>query len=119
MPNWCSNVLRLSGEQPLIDRAIEAIENDRLCEEFHPIPEELKSTSAPPKKEEWDTDENHFKRWDYVLDELIFAFEKLNNDDWEEPFFANGFDKEGWQKVNDRINNGLRLFGVYYRSLWD
>ena len=83
------------------------------------VPEELKSTSAPPKKEEWDTDDNHFKRWDYVLNEMIFAFEKLNDDDWEEPFFAKGFDKEEWEKVNNRINNGLRLFGVYYRSLWD
>ena len=27
-------------------------------------PEELKSTSAPPKENDWDTDENHFKRWD-------------------------------------------------------
>lgn len=31
---------------------------------------------------------------------------------------THSFDKEGWIKANDRINNGLRLFGKYYRSLW-
>ena len=28
------------------------------------VPEELKSTSAPAKEKEYDTDGNHFKRWD-------------------------------------------------------
>ena len=50
------------------------------------VPEELKSTSAPPKENEYDTDENHFKRWDYVLDEMIFAFEHKIDDDWEKAF---------------------------------
>lgn len=51
------------------------------------VPEELKSTSASPKVNEWDTDDNHFKRWDYVLDEMIFAFESKFND-WEEQFYS-------------------------------
>ena len=50
------------------------------------VPEELKSTSAPPKENEWDTDENWFKRWDWVLDEMIFAFECKVDDSWEEEF---------------------------------
>ena len=50
------------------------------------VPEELKSTSAPPKENEWDTDENWFKRWDWVLDEMIFAFECKVDDSWEEAF---------------------------------
>ena len=28
-------------------------------------------------------------------------------------------DYDGMNKVNERINNGLRLFGKYYRGLWD
>jgi hypothetical protein len=28
-------------------------------------------------------------------------------------------DYEGMKKVHDRMNNGFRLFGKYYRSLWD
>jgi hypothetical protein len=51
------------------------------------VPDSLKSTSAPPKANDWDTDENHFKRWDYVLDEMIWAFQHEVDDDWEDLFF--------------------------------
>jgi hypothetical protein len=47
------------------------------------VPEELR-----PEKlvGEYDVDENYFKRWEYVLDEMIFAFEsKLT--DWEDQFW--------------------------------
>ena len=50
------------------------------------VPEELKSTSAPPKANEWDTDDNHFARWAYVLDEMIFAFQCKTDDSWEDEF---------------------------------
>ena len=104
-------------------------------------------------REEGKTDENFFKRWDYVMDEMIWAFEQIVDDDNEEQFFSgnhdvkwvpideNGnevnetnahyhrmdrgpkdtfkIDHEGLKKHNDRINNGLMLFGKYYRSLWD
>lgn len=55
------------------------------------VPDELKSTSAEPKKNTWDTDSNHFERWDYVLDEMIFAFESEFND-WEEKFTSGEMD---------------------------
>jgi len=106
------------------------------------VPEELKSTSAPPK-EEYDVDDNHFKRWDYVMDEMIFAHQsKL--DDWQDQFYTGVADyvhekdesgklyqmKEGpnhTQKIDwdgmhayeARIRNGFRLFGKYYQGLWD
>jgi hypothetical protein len=113
------------------------------------VPEELKSTSAPPKENEYDTDANHFKRWDYVLDEMIFAFECKVDDSWEEKFSSgeidhktvacnwdeNGkatmyqmvdgpnhtykLDMDGMQEVQKRITNGFRLFGKYYEGLWD
>jgi hypothetical protein len=50
------------------------------------VPEELKSTAAPAKENEWDTDENHFKRWDWVLDEMIQAFECKVDDKWEDQY---------------------------------
>ena len=50
------------------------------------VPEHLRSTAAPAKENEWDTDENHFKRWDWAMDEMIFAFECKVDDSWEEPF---------------------------------
>ena len=100
------------------------------------VPEELKSTSAPPKENEWDTDENHFKRWDWVLDEMIWAFEQNLSYDSEEKFFDHTdveikkhdifgqihkikIDQEGLKIHQDRKKNGFRLFGKYYQGLWD
>jgi len=87
-------------------------------------------------------------RCDWVMNEMIWAFEQLS-DDWESQFHSgehdwhsevcgwdeNGkpkmykiiegsnhtakFDAEGHKKYSDRIDNGLRLFGKYYRGLWD
>ncbi len=56
------------------------------------VPDELKSTSAPPKKNEHDTDDNHFKRWDYVINEMIYAFEHKVDDSWQEEYSSGTFD---------------------------
>ena len=82
-------------------------------------------------------------RWDWVLDEMIFAFEHLVDDSWEDKFRSgehdmqwtkldNGMsqmtrgpndtykcDYDGIDAVHKRMNNGFRLFGKYYRGLWD
>ena len=50
------------------------------------VPEELKSTSAPAKENEWDTDANHFARWDWAMDEMIFAFEHKVDDSWQNAY---------------------------------
>jgi hypothetical protein len=62
-------------------------------------------------REEGETDKNFFKRWDYVIDEMIWAFEQIVDD--------NNVDREGLDDHDKRIENGLKLFGKYYRSLWD
>lgn len=57
-------------------------------------------------------------RWGYVVDEMIWAFEHLVSD-WEQDFHdGEVFDAEGWKAEDERIDNGLRLFGKYYRGLW-
>jgi hypothetical protein len=100
------------------------------------VPEELKSTSAPPKENDWDTDENHFKRWDWALNEMIWAFEQNLDDKSEEKFFDHAewdekekdfnknlhkikIDQVGLKAHQDRKANGFRLFGKYYQGLWD
>lgn len=86
-------------------------------------------------REEGITDENFFKRWDYVMDEMIWAFEQIVDDDNEDQFYDHSevddnadinararqlkVDREGLDSHHKRINNGLQLFGKYYRSLWD
>lgn len=99
------------------------------------VPDILKSTSAPPKENDYDTDANHFKRWDWILEEMIWAFEqKLKDDateqfyDWSEVDKSTGIqdqigklkvDQEGLKAHQDRMKNGFRLFGKYYEGLWD
>jgi hypothetical protein len=100
------------------------------------VPEELKSTSAPPKENDYDTDENHFKRWDWALNEMIWAFEQNLDTNSEEKFFDHAewdekekdfgknlhkikIDQEGLKIHQDRKKNGFRLFGKYYQGLWD
>jgi hypothetical protein len=50
------------------------------------VPEHLRSTAAPAKENEWDTDANHFARWDWAMDEMIFAFECKVDDSWQDAF---------------------------------
>lgn len=57
-------------------------------------------------------------RWNWVMNEMIWTFEQLVNDT-DEQFFVNGYDEEGLKKHEDRMANGFRLFGKYYRGLWD
>lgn len=89
------------------------------------VPEELRSTAAEPKENEWDTDSNHFKRWDWVMNEMIFAFEMEIDDEWDIRIWEKHnqeWTEEAWteeKEVQDRISNGFRLFGKYYRALWD
>lgn len=94
-------------------------------------------------------------RWDWVMDEMIWAFEQLQPEcDWESKYqsgvndivwkksgrtykdsntgeeqetyeMMNGpnhtrkYDWDGMKAHQDRISNGLRLFGRYYQGLWD
>jgi hypothetical protein len=131
------------------------------------VPEHLRSTAAKPKENEYDTDEFHFERWDWIMGEMIWAFEQMNDDDSDDQFYkgeteilwqaidANDnpigpphrlgerpkdldendsdlmyrlvkgpndtrtTDFEGLKKHHERIDNGLRLFGRYFRALWD
>ena len=96
------------------------------------VPEELRSTNAPPKKDEYDLDANHFKRWDWVMDEMIWAFEQKQDDDWESAYYkyeedpSEMFglklvwsDDEGRKAHQARMTNGFKLFGKYYENLWD
>lgn len=83
------------------------------------VPEHLRSTSAPPKKNEWDIDDLHFARFDWVLDEMIWAFDY---DAREEETTRNYKTEEGRRAqklLDDRVANGHRLFGVYFQGLWD
>ena len=63
------------------------------------VPEELKSTSAPATEHEYDTDDNHFKRWEWALDEMIWAFAQKIDDRAEDQFHSGEHDIQ-WRKVD-------------------
>lgn len=105
------------------------------------VPKEL---HAPDSwyKHNMDTDPEHFKRWNWVINEMIWAFHQKNID-WEKEYYSgepdiyfedigNGYsemkrgpndtfkvDHEGMKKHQERMTNGFRLFGKYYENLWD
>ena len=98
------------------------------------VPVELWSTNAEPKQDEYDVDSNHFKRWDWVMQEMIWAFEQQTKDDDTDEFYTHPterfsslqgmienitVDREGLDKHQARKANGFRLFGKYYQGLWD
>lgn len=111
------------------------------------VPDELKSTSAPPLENEWDTDANFHKRFEWILNEIIWTFEQLQPEcDWENQYWIvkpeidmtsnrkedaenlsvpikwkvkGELDQEGRNAHQERINKGLKLFGKYYQNLWD
>ena len=108
------------------------------------VPKELASTVSP--SDGGDTDGHWHDRWDYVLNEMIFAFESKHND-WEKQFQSGEHDTqwiehtegklkghfemvegpddtfeidyEGRTAYQKRITNGFKLFGKYYENLWD
>ena len=57
------------------------------------VPEHLRSTAAPPRENEYDVDGNHFARWDWVMGEMIFAFEHLVDDSWQDQFRSGVIDR--------------------------
>lgn len=98
------------------------------------VPEHLRSTAAPAKEDEYDIDDNHFLRWNWVLDEMIWAMENVidsqhssfydhsdadKEEDINESIKKIKVDREGLAAYEQRIQNGCRLFGKYFRNLWD
>jgi|SRR6056300_122290 len=101
------------------------------------VPEHLRPSEEDLHKYKTNgaTDANFFRRWDYVLDEMIWAFEQIAEDDNDDQFYDHSecegiddfeesvkklkVDRDGLDAHHERIKTGTRLFGKYYRSLWD
>jgi hypothetical protein len=79
------------------------------------------------------------KKWDGIMDEMIWAFEQKLRDNWEGDYYEyremgpeeskdpNDLfslklvweDPEGRAAHQKRMTNGFKLFGKYYENLWD
>jgi hypothetical protein len=61
-------------------------------------------------------------RYNWVMDQMIWTFDHLANQDDYDLFFnkeTEEWDRDAQADHDKRIKNGLRLFGKYYRGLWD
>jgi hypothetical protein len=119
------------------------------------VPEELRQVKKPKRKKndvrntiqvhaiDMEDDSLIHKKWDWVINEMIFAFECKVKDDDESKFWdhsaydlgENGTSKwfndmskgeskvkcdwDGLRAHQARKTNGYRLFGKYYEGLWD
>jgi hypothetical protein len=120
----------------IIAPLLKALKHDKygaplVCDED--VPDHLRSTAAPEPEHEWDIDDNHFKRWDWVLDEMIWAMEQIALDD-DSKFYDHSevddnadldtqlkqikVDRVALEQHHRRIVNGCELFGKYFQSLW-
>jgi len=91
------------------------------------------SKKTKKQKQNNETDDTHFNRWDWVLNEMIWSFEqKCLDNGWEEAYYKYEADEtaqfglkciwrddEGRNAHQERMSNGFRLFGKYFESLWD
>lgn len=85
------------------------------------------------------------QRWSAILDEMIWAFQQIVDDNWEDQYWSvrpeidfqeypedagkectplrwkveGVCDWDGMRAHQERINRGCELFGKYYQALWD
>jgi hypothetical protein len=91
----------------------------------------------------WPSEFESCEDWEKCLDKMIFAFEALASDTWEDQYYLGDIDwvriplpdgsvevseghnstftidREGLEAHSARINEGLELFGKHFRNLWD
>ncbi len=78
------------------------------------VPEHLRSTVAAPRQNDWDIDSNHHERWDWVLAEMIFAFDMKARNDWEAEFHSGEIDTK-WVPVDADGNEVAKGEHQHYR----
>jgi len=128
-------------------RQLQATKHGSPLVDDEDVPEHLRSTASlelTQEEKDWGgIDSNHHLRWDWALDEMIFAFENKLDDSWQDQFHKGEFkfkmkklengmsemirdekdrdniDWDGMKAYQARISNGFRLFGKFYESLWD
>lgn len=116
-------------------KQLKATQHGSPCVDDEDVPKALQSMSCLPKQNSWDIDDNHFKRWDWVMDEMIWAFTQMADDKSTDKFYDHSevdskagleeqinkikIDYAGIEAHEARMKKAFMLFGKYYRGLWD
>lgn len=103
------------------------------------VPEELRCVVIPEDLA-MDSDTTLHERFDWVLNEMIWAMKQIRDDEPDAPPYPKYIERpiKEWigemseenqseydafrplrEAYDDRIQNGCRLFGKYFRCLWD
>ena len=108
------------------------------------VPENLRSIAdtdiSDDDRENGIVDKYLHARWEWVFDEMIWAFEQVNDSEADDRFYYDidpakprfeeglsfdemmsrgGFDRDGYMTWQARKSRGFALFGKYYEALWD
>jgi len=94
---------------------------------IHPMLVQLKETTHGYPSELTE------ERWNEILDEMIWAFDQKNKDDWEDEYYGpfiddpnkrlsghfEWIDHKGLDTHQERMNKAFELFGKHFNNLWD
>ena len=84
------------------------------CVDSEDVPEELRMSDADVElyKKEGSTDEKFHDRWDYVIDEMIWAFEQILDDDSDSQFHTGVRDiwHQPLDKDRNKIGEPIKMF---------
>lgn len=113
---------------------LKAVKHGSPHTDLEDVPVELHPTVAPSAANNYDDETVHL-RWNWVLNEMIWAFEQELQDDDTDQFYDHSgvdhslplmqqvkqmkVDREALDAHEKRKQNGFRLFGKYYSGLWD
>jgi hypothetical protein len=89
---------------------------------FSSDPEDAPSIGAGEVTDYGGNDTLALDRYNWIMDEMIWTFDTLKTDRDHELFYneeTGQYNFEGQKEHDKRIQNGLRLFGKYFRALWD
>ena len=127
---------RMTQRAPRVLMGLQSLGHGAPHVDLADVPKHLHPTKAQQKKFKnlGDTDPKFFERFDWVLDEMIWAFtQKIVEDDTaefydhtesnKEPDLMKSIeklkvDRDGLKAHEDRKQNGYRLFGKYFQTLW-
>ena len=91
------------------------IDYEDMPEHLQYIPKQYSQTyELFPEDDMWEPEfERQQQVWEWMLDEMIWAMDQIANED--------RVNLDVWysKPYNNRMQNALKLFGKYYRSLWD
>lgn len=143
MPNWCNNWTHFRhNDRAQAERMIEALDNRRLFQEFHPCPSELRDTTSPNRDEtnaqlmlekygsaDWYTwcVENWGTKWDTEAVEIPDIQEDEDEDGnveyvvsisfdtaWSPPLaFYQFMAEHGWNITGYYIEWGMNFCGIW------